>query len=900
MSEETSLTENNEPQVFFIGGLVTVGAIVVGAKLIIDQLSGAINKAIEKGADEVKVLLEEVKADVESLIGDIEKTYQNNLDITLDNLDAFTRGQVERLRSLFNEINSTILGDIDYLDNKLKEQIRNLIENLLSVVKSLESMLNRTIIRAGKTIVYVFNQVLYRIVYVLLPIIAVILIGVALIVYPFVFKGGLPGGVGGFFVILLMLALFSISVALLIPKSRLWFIRRTGLLAEEKWENFDDRPAIMGITPQIFQYTVISELKIWGVNLLKGDNVPSVRIAGIEAKVKLDPAPTYETLVLDVSEGSFKFDQDSATYKVVLYYGVEEGPSGEIEIQAPSKPLPDLVISSFQINPIKPRRKSNVTATIKVTNQGQARADGEFAVEWWPLKGNFAGKRTTTISGLNPGEERTVSWADYAYAVAGEFETEAKVNPDNRTKESNLNNNTKSHDPKITVLELPPDLEVSDFKIVPDPDEFGDSKIYKDRPVRCTFKVRNRGEGPANQNIQWEWEVGTDAGYKETGSIDGGLAIGDEREITITYRYKTVGVNFLSVARVVPLQDESNKDNNSKSTPINVYEVPAPPKPKLVWFQSSGLKYDDGKRPSVLLTNDGRIFEQHDNGDNGLYYLFGRLNSNKDGIDWMVKPGEKYDKGYSPTSSFSPHPAANSLAFVEVHDNGENSLFFHVGRITSESIGWQSKDKGTKIGNGTRPATALVPDRTGIRLGFVLLLSEDRGDLYYRVGELTFNPFKGYVWASWGDPDRYDSGTRNAVAVASPESGRYRLVEIHAGRDGYLWYRIVVFDPSNRNVDWSRPVNQFWDEPKATRPSIAITKDGLVLVTYDRDGKELYWRFGKLEANDTITWYSDPQRYDKGGSPSIATNDNGSVVEVHDDGGDKKDLFYFIGRIVYE
>lgn len=614
MSEETTLTKNNEPQASFIGGLVTVGAVVVGAKFIINELGEGINKAIEKGATEVRALLEEIKADVESLIGDIEKTYQNNLDITLDNLDSFTRGQIERLRSLFNEINSTIIGDIDYLDNKLKEQIRSLIDNLLSVVRSLEGMLNRTIIRAGKAVVYVFNQVLYRIVYVLLPIIAVVLIGIALIVYPFVFKGGLPGGVGGFFIIFLMIALFSVSVALLIPKSRLWFIRRTGLLAEEKWENFDDRPSIVGISPQIFKYTVVSELKIWGVNLLKGDKVPSVKIAGIEAKVKLDPAPTHETILLDVSEGSFKFDQESGTYRVVLYYGAEEGPSGEIEIQAASKPLPDLVISTFQINPIKPKRGSNVTATVKVTNQGQARADGEFAVEWWPIKGNLAGKRATTISGLNPGEEEVVSWADYAYAAAGEFETEAKVNPDHRIKESDLNNNTKSHDPKITVLELPPDLEVFDFKIVPDPDEFGTGKIYKDRPVRCSFKVRNRGEGPTKQDIEVVWEVGTDADHKETNTVRGGLAVGEECEITITYRYTTVGGPYLSVARVIPLQDEINKDNNSKQFSVSVHPLHPETMDYTIKVKTNG-RDDAGTGANVYITIHG---ERGDSGEFGL------------------------------------------------------------------------------------------------------------------------------------------------------------------------------------------------------------------------------------------------------------------------------------------
>lgn len=732
------------------------------------------------------------------------------------------------------------------------------------------------------------------------PVIAIIVASTALIVYPGVIRDGLGGGLRGILVLLLMVSLFALAAVLLFKPS--WFIRFTGIFSD-KWSYFNTEPQIVGVPQDPLRYGIDNELELWGTFLLQNDVVPTVKVDNIELKTKSNPAPNDTRIVVDVSETEFEFKKPSGKYELALHYIEEKGPTLEIDIKVATKPLPELIISNFSITPRQPLKGQNVKTNITVVNRGPGVVESDIGIHWRPLGENAPDLRVGTITGgIAAGSEASLDFDDYAYAVVGKFESIAVIDPKNKI-DRKPNPQAKATISDIEVLDLPPNLRILDFKIVPDENEFGDSKIYVDRRVECTIVVENSHQsddvGPVNEDIVIEWDTGGDAGHKESYTHTGGLSSGQRMKATFGYAYKTPSQphSFQSVAMVHRVQREIDQGDNFDTKSVWVEPLPPPPKPKLEWMMSSGLKYDDGRRPCVLMTNDGRIFEVHDGGGKDVYYLFGKLNRKKDNVHWIVSDGEHFEDGYSPTLAWAPIKLlGHSDPFVVVYDDGGNSLYYLTGFLLQDNIDWRWKEKGIKLGSGKRPAAAWIPDDSGMMFGNTVLVYWDGGYLYYRIGRFIIDPSSGGTGVNWGDEAKYDRGDSAAVAAAPLNSGKNRIVEIHKGSDSHLYYRVGIFNPTNSDMDWSGVVEKYWSEI-GDRPSIAITKDNMVLVTHDGGkAKDLYCRLGKLEANDTITWYDDPVRYNKGKSPSIAVNQEEIIVQVNDDGGGDGDLFYMLGK----
>ncbi len=60
--------------------------------------------AIRLASSEAKSLLEQINADVTALLAKVSDTYQENLYITIDSLDQFTRNKLLELQSLFEQV----------------------------------------------------------------------------------------------------------------------------------------------------------------------------------------------------------------------------------------------------------------------------------------------------------------------------------------------------------------------------------------------------------------------------------------------------------------------------------------------------------------------------------------------------------------------------------------------------------------------------------------------------------------------------------------------------------------------------------------------------------------------------------------------------------------------------
>jgi hypothetical protein len=134
----------------------------------------------------------------------------------------------------------------------------------------------------------------------------------------------------------------------------------------------------------------------------------------------------------------------------------------------------------------------------------------------------------------------------------------------------------------------------------------------------------------------------------------------------------------------------------------------------------------------------------------------------------------------------------------------------------------------------------------------------------------------------------YDAGIQSSIALHS--SGL--ALEFHRSDfDAALWYRVGKQSQSNKNdIDWgngrSAAASGYW-------PAVALSKEGYVIEVHSdrqhKSGSQQIYRVGKIDPNgdqnQTIKWITDPIHWDAGFHTSIAINDNGFIVGVHESHG---------------
>ena len=158
---------------------------------------------------------------------------------------------------------------------------------------------------------------------------------------------------------------------------------------------------------------------------------------------------------------------------------------------------------------------------------------------------------------------------------------------------------------------------------------------------------------------------------------------------------------------------------------------------------------------------------------------------------------------------------------------------------------------------------------------------------------------------NFGEGTMFGYGLYPKVAVNA--SGLAVEVEQLDGSIGKISYRIGQV--SGSSVTWGDryevPIDPFTNLP-AYRPSVAITKGGQVIIVWSnsagRGASEvlLWYRVGQVDpnggANQRILWLTLPYTWDAGFNSSIAVNDNGLIVGVHESGTNSTGLYYRIGQ----
>jgi len=151
----------------------------------------------------------------------------------------------------------------------------------------------------------------------------------------------------------------------------------------------------------------------------------------------------------------------------------------------------------------------------------------------------------------------------------------------------------------------------------------------------------------------------------------------------------------------------------------------------------------------------------------------------------------------------------------------------------------------------------------------------------------------------WSPASDFDTGQQTDVAVYP--SGL--VLEFHKTDSiitDTLWYHVGRWDGNTVNWGGSQrlPVNATW-------PNVAVTKEGYVLFVWStglfKSSSGLQYMVGKIDpdgsVNQSIIWLTEAKWLDSGFHSSIAINEKGVIVEVHESGSGGEGLYYRVGRL---
>lgn len=206
---------------------------------------------------------------------------------------------------------------------------------------------------------------------------------------------------------------------------------------------------------------------------------------------------------------------------------------------------------------------------------------------------------------------------------------------------------------------------------------------------------------------------------------------------------------------------------------------------------------------------------------------------------------------------FEVHATSNILKF---------GLFYFAGTVDRDKVDFGSShdyDEGTSPNIAVR-GNGLAVEVHNAPTGY---------DLWYRLGFLFLND-KNNRHIMWGTSVKYGTGRSPAVAINADDVA----VEVHASENvNNLWYHVGKANPTTQRVEWGSSIKY---DLGGNSPSVAINQAGVVVGMHEGSG-HLWYRVGLVNAQaKTIDWGSS-HKYDTGDVPSIAINEAGRVVEVH-------------------
>jgi hypothetical protein len=277
--------------------------------------------------------------------------------------------------------------------------------------------------------------------------------------------------------------------------------------------------------------------------------------------------------------------------------------------------------------------------------------------------------------------------------------------------------------------------------------------------------------------------------------------------------------------------------------------------------------------------------------------MFYRVGERKDGwIEWGSEDPPK--KHYYGSGAYPQVSINNDNVVIEVR-KGQflDRCYYRLGSINADKmmITW-----GTSIffNSGVYPNIALNNTNTVMALFQNNILTKQ---LCYRIGRLSKSK-SGIVW----DKKKQETGIlAEAFSVDINDSGIV-VVSFETPITNHIHYRVGVVVAGEGVVEWCQSIHR----SVGFTPSVSINNESQVIMIHQsRMNRHLVSNVGVAKWSDEfkgIIWSSENnslnRHYAKGLYPSVALNNDGKVVEVHEPrfAPNRNRLYYYAGEIKHE
>jgi hypothetical protein len=453
---------------------LTIGGLILFGQVTLDKIDSITQNALNTAGQQVRQSVSELRAQIQTMIKELEQAYQENLNITINTLDAITATKLAEMQTLIEKVNQKLQEDINLIQQATKDVINTGATQARQLMAELQQRLTNVVVVTTEAVVFVVDRALFNVVL----IVSLIMLGIGLLLFVWLtFSGRLPQGIMRPIALTLMIAYVVVFGSLaLVPRVRAQVMSAAGLGLEKQFERVTTPvPEVVGVEPRLITLGETASIRMIGVGLRPEGKTVTAKIGTVNVPVSAaaEREAVLNTSALNIAEGS---------HEAILLFDGTEAPKTralvEVKRKATPIPPPDLTISNFTISPSSPTVGANATATVSVRNQGGSAA-GAFFVRWKPFATHPG--ITKQISGVAVGGTASVTF-DFAYTNAATVDSVADADSTGAIAESNEGNNGRTLN-GVVVKAAPPKLvqitvRFTSIKIDDDADPFGSGEMF--------------------------------------------------------------------------------------------------------------------------------------------------------------------------------------------------------------------------------------------------------------------------------------------------------------------------------------------------------------------------------------------------------------------------------------
>lgn len=329
--------------------VLTVGAVIGGAYLA----KGLVGDMLDDATDEVKDVLSEVDEMLNDLIDELGATYEDLLDVTLDQLDEFTQSQLLRIHSLVQQLQADLQAGLDNLNETILEDLRFITTQVRTTLAQVEDIVA---VAVGGALIVV-DKTAFNLAF----LISMMILAVGLLAFTWLlFTRRLPTDPTSRRLALLGMGVFILLFgALLLPQGRAYAFTWSGMGRRVK-ELVD--PQIFQVIPDTLVAGRTQEVVLLGARLAPEGEPPGVQIAGVAV-----PVTAAADELVAVSVGDFDWSGLTGTQTIRLQTTPSDEDASQVATDTiaiqEARPLPSVI--SWTITPLGSvyERGGNVTKT---------------------------------------------------------------------------------------------------------------------------------------------------------------------------------------------------------------------------------------------------------------------------------------------------------------------------------------------------------------------------------------------------------------------------------------------------------------------------------------------------------------------------------------------------------